>query len=147
MVAAETLGNAVGVARAGQTLGMARATLYRQRARVAAPSVAAPARPAPLLRLTPEERDNALTILHAERFVDASPHTIHATLLAEGQYPCSVRTLYRILAAEDELRERRNVRQHPQYAKPELLATGPNQLWSWDITKLKGPVKWTYFYL
>jgi putative transposase len=69
------------------------------------------------------------------------------TLLDEGQYPCSVRTLYRILTAEDQLRERRDVRRHPPYAKPELLATGPNQLWSWDITKLKGPVKWTYFYL
>jgi len=147
MAAAETLGNEVGVARACQTLGAARATLYRQRARAAAPIVKAPARPAPPLKLTPEERDNALTILHSERFVDASPHTIHATLLDEGQYPCSVRTLYRILAAEDELHERRNLRQHPQYAKPELLATAPNQLWSWDITKLKGPEKWTYFYL
>jgi putative transposase len=74
------------------------------------------------------------------------PNTIHATLLDEGQYPCSVRTLYRILTAEDERRERRHVRRHPQYAKPERLATGPNQLWSWDITKLKGPAKWTYFY-
>lgn len=85
--------------------------------------------------------------MHSERFVDASPPTIHATLLDEGQYPCSVRTLYRILTAEDELRERRHVRRHPQYAKPELMATGPNQLWAWDITQLKGPVKWTYFYL
>ena len=101
MAAAETLGSAVGVARACQTLGVARATLYRQRARAAAPRVEAPARPAPPLKLTPEERNHALTILHAERFVDASPQTIHATLLDEGQYPCSVRTLYRILAAED----------------------------------------------
>ena len=141
MVAAETLGNQVGVVRACQTLGVARASLYRQRARAAAPSVAAPARPAPPLQLTPAERDNALTILHSERFVDASPHTIHATLLDEGQYPCSVRTLYRILAAEDQLRERRNLRQHPQYAKPERLATATNQGWSWDITQLKGPQK------
>jgi len=147
MAAAETLGSEVGVARACQTLGVARATLYRRRSRAAASVVEAPARPAPPLKLTTEERDHALTILHSERFVDASPHTIHATLLDEGQYPCSVRTLYRILAAEDELRERRNLRQHPHYAKPELLATGPNQLWSWDITKLKGPAKWTYFYL
>ncbi len=67
--------------------------------------------------------------------------TIHATLLDEGQYPCSVRTRYRILAAEDQLRERRNLRQHPQYAKPERLATATNQGWSWDITQLKGPQK------
>jgi transposase InsO family protein len=147
MAAAETLGNEVGVARACHTLGVPRATLYRRRARATAPAVEAPARPAPPLKLTAAERDNALAILHSERFVDASPHTIHATLLDEGQYPCSVRTLYRILDAEEELRERRNLRQHPQYAKPELLATGPNQLWSWDITKLKGPAKWTYFYL
>ncbi len=146
MAAAETLGNQVGVARACQALGVARARLYRQRARAAAPLVAAPARPAPPLKLTPEERDNALTILHSERFVDAAPQTIHATLLDEGQYPGSGRTLYRILAAEDQLRERRNLRQHPQYAKPELLATAPNQLWSWDITQLKGPQKWSSFY-
>jgi putative transposase len=147
MDAAATLGTHVGMARACQSLGMARATLYRQRARTLAPATEAPARPAPPLKLSATERQGALDLLHSQRFVDASPYTLHATLLEEGQYPCSVRTLYRILAAEDQLRERRRVRQHPHYAKPELLATGPNQLWSWDITKLKGPAKWTYFYL
>jgi len=98
--------------RACRSLGVARATLYRQRARAAPPLLEAPARPAPPLKLTAEERDHVLTILHSERFVDASPHTIHATLLDEGQYPCSVRMLYRILAAENELRERR-VGGHP----------------------------------
>jgi putative transposase len=147
MTTAATLSAQVGVARACRSLGVARATLYRQRARDRAPASVPPVRPAPPLKLTPAERDHALAILHCERFVDASPHTIHAVLLDEGQYPCSVRTFYRILAAEDELRERRHLRRHPHYAKPELLATGPNQLWSWDITKLKGPVKWTYFYL
>lgn len=147
MSTAATLGEQVGVVRACRSLGVARATLYRQRTRDTAAGTAPAVRPAPPLKLTPAERDHALAILHSERFVDASPHTIHATLLDEGQYLCSVRTLYRLLTAEDELRERRNVRRHPQYAKPELLATGPNQLWSWDITKLKGPVKWTYFYL
>jgi putative transposase len=147
MTTAAALGAQVGVTRACHSLGVARATLYRQRARDTAAASVPTVRPAPPLKLTPEERNHALEILHAERFVDASPHTIHATLLDEGQYPCSVRTLYRILAAEDELRERRNLRRHPHYAKPELLTTGPNQLWSWDITKLKGPVKWTYFYL
>ena len=147
MATAATLGAQVGVARACQSLGVPRATLYRQRARDAAPASAPPVRPAPPLKLTPAERAHALGLLHSERFIDASPHTIHATLLDEGQYPCSVRTLYRILASEDEVRERRNVLRHPQYLKPELLATAPNQLWSWDITKLKGPAKWTYFYL
>lgn len=147
MRTAATLGEQVGMARACEGLGVARATLYRQRARAAAPAEAPPVRPAPPLKLTDQERDRALDILHSERFLDASPHTIHAILLEEGHYPCSVRTLYRILAAEHELRERRNVRRHPQYTKPELLATAPNQLWSWDITKLKGPAKWTYFYL
>lgn len=142
-----TLGTQVGVARACQSLGVPRASLYRQRVRDASPPPAPAQRPPPPLQLTPAERDHALALLHAERFVDASPYTIHATLLDEGQYPCSVRTLYRILAAEGELRERRHLRRHPHYAKPELLATGPNQLWSWDITKLKGPVKWRYFYL
>jgi putative transposase len=146
MVAAETLGQEVGVVPACRSLGVARASLYRRRAPTSPPAEAAP-RPAPPLKLTPEERTSALEILHCERFVDASPHTIHATLLEEGHYPCSVRTLYRLLDAEGELRERRAILRHGAYAKPELLATGPNQLWSWDITKLKGPAKWTYFYL
>jgi len=81
------------------------------------------------------------------RFVDQAPREIYATLLDEGTYHWSVRTMYRILDQEKELRERRNQRRHPQYKKPELLATGPNQVWSWDITKLRGPVKWSYFYL
>jgi putative transposase len=97
--------------------------------------------------LSAQERQTVVDLLHSERFVDASPHTIQAILLDEGRYHCSVRTLYRILAEEGELKERRALRRHPQYAKPELLATAPNQLWSWDITKLKGPVKWSYFYL
>jgi putative transposase len=99
------------------------------------------------LKLSAQERQTVVDLLHSERFVDASPHTIQAILLDEGRYHCSVRTLYRILAEEGELKERRALRRHPQYAKPELLATAPNQLWSWDITKLKGPVKWSYFYL
>jgi len=145
MEAAEQLGTSVGVKRACESLGVSRATLYRGRA--AQPSAEATSRPPPPLKLVPEERQAVLELLHSQRFVDASPHTIHAILLEEGHYPCSVRTMYRLLAEEDEVRERRNVLRHPQYAKPELLATAPNQLWSWDITKLKGPVKWTYFYL
>jgi len=88
-----------------------------------------------------------LDVLHSERFVDTAPAEVVATLMDEKKYLCSERSMYRILADAHEVRERRNQLRHPNYAKPELLATGPNQVWSWDITKLKGPVKWTYFYL
>jgi putative transposase len=88
-----------------------------------------------------------LLVLHEERFVDKAPREIFATLLDEGRYLCSISTMYRILREHEEVRERRNVLRHPAYAKPELLATAPNQVWSWDITKLKGPQKWTYYYL
>jgi putative transposase len=88
-----------------------------------------------------------LQTLHAERFADKAPAQVWATLLDEGVYHCSVRTMYRLLAVEGELRERRNQLRHPRYQRPELLATAPNQVWSWDITKLLGPAKWTYFYL
>jgi putative transposase len=88
-----------------------------------------------------------LAELHSPRFVDQAPREIYATLLDEGRYLCSVRTMYRLLRAHNELRERRDQLRHPTYAKPELLATRPNQVWSWDITRLLGPVKWTYFHL
>jgi len=105
-----------------------------------------PRRPSPR-RLSDEERRDTLDVLHSERFVDKAPGEIVATLLDEETYHCSERTMYRILEDEDEVRERRNQLRHPSYEKPELLATAPNQVWSWDITKLKGPAKWTYFYL
>jgi putative transposase len=88
-----------------------------------------------------------LARLHEERFQDCPPAQVYASLLDEGQYHCSIRTMYRLLEAEGESRERRDQLIRPAYAKPELLATGPNQLWSWDITKLRGPVKWTFYYL
>jgi putative transposase len=89
-----------------------------------------------------------LTLLHEDRFVDLPPAQVWARVLDAGQVPpCSIRTMYRVLAANAEVRERRNQLRHPAYHKPELLATGPNQVWSWDITKLLGPVKWTYYYL
>jgi putative transposase len=147
MDAAEQLGALVGLKSACTALGVKRAALYRRRTRQASTPGDEPLRPPPPLKLTTQERQTVVDLLHSERFVDASPHTIQAILLDEGHYHCSVRTLYRILAEEGELKERRTLRRHTQYAKPELLATGPNQLWSWDITKLKGPVKWTYFYL
>ena len=88
-----------------------------------------------------------MEVLHSRQFIDKAPAAVWAELLDEGRYLCSIRTMYRILAERLEVRERRRQRRHPQYSKPELLATGPNQCWSWDITKLKGPVKWSYYYL
>jgi putative transposase len=93
------------------------------------------------------ERQAVLAALHSERFVDQSPAAVYARLLDEGRYLCSPRTMYRLLAQAGEVRERRDQLRHPVYAKPELLASGPNEVWSWDITKLLGPAKWTYFYL
>lgn len=88
-----------------------------------------------------------MTVLHEPRFVDKSPAQVYATLLDEGIYLCSIRTMYRILTTQNEVRERRKIACRSQYKKPELLATGPNQVWSWDITKLRGPQKWSSFYL
>ena len=86
-------------------------------------------------------------MLASPRFVDRAPAEVVATLLDEGQYLCSERTMYRILAANQPVRERRNQLEHPPYSKPELVATAPNQTWSWDITRLLAPTRWTYFYL
>lgn len=101
----------------------------------------------PRRSLSEGEKQAVLDVLHEDRFVDKAPSEIYATLLDEGRHLSSISTMYRILRANKEVRERRNQLRHPQYKKPELLATGPNQVWSWDITKLLGPVKWTYFYL
>ncbi len=95
--------------------------------------------------LHPDEKAQVREVLESERFQDCPPRDVYATLLDEGIYLCSWPTLYRILRDQDEVRERRNQLHHPAYAKPELLATGPNQLWSWDITKLRGPATWTYY--
>lgn len=97
--------------------------------------------------LAPQEEQAVLETLHSERFMDQAPREVYATLLDEGVYLCSVSTMYRVLHRHEEVRERRDQVRHPNYKKPELLATGPNQVWSWDITKLLGPVKWTYYYL
>jgi putative transposase len=93
------------------------------------------------------EKQEVLDMLHTERFKDKAPQEVYATLLDEEQYLCSIRTMYRILEQHNEVKERRNQLRHPNYTKPELLATGPNKVWSWDITKLLGPVKWSYFHL
>ena len=125
---------------------MSRASLHRWQHPLPQPPVP-PRRPSPPRALDAAERTVALGHLHAVRFQDRSPAEVYATLLDEGVYCCSIRTLYRILEEDGETRERRDQLTHPPYQKPELLATGPNQLWSWDITKLLGPAKWTYFYL
>ena len=131
-------------AAACDALGVARATIYRHRARRAAPLAPPPPRPRPPRALTPEERHTVLDLLREPRFADLAPAEIYATLLDEGVYHCSIRTMYRILNEHAEVRERRDQLRHPVYAKPELLAEAPNQVWSWDITKLMGPAKWTY---
>ncbi len=153
MEAVTQLAPTVGVVAACDCLGVARASFYRQRPALGPPtaSAAEPAlpfeRPVSARALSPAERASVLTLLHAERFQDRSPAAVQATLLDEGQYLCSTRTMYRILGQQGESRERRDQLVHPPYQKPELLATAANQLWSWDITKLLGPAKWTYFYL
>lgn len=105
------------------------------------------ARPTPPRALDPVERQTVLETLNRERFLDQAPAQVHATLLDEGIYLCSPRTMYRLLDAAGEVKERRDQVRRPHYTAPELLATRPNEVWSWDITKLLGPVKWTYFYL
>jgi putative transposase len=132
------------VATACSMLGVPRASYYRSQAPRAAPP--AP-RPSPPRALSEHQRKAVLDVLHDPKFVDLAPAEVYATLLDEGRYLCSERTMYRILAANGEVRERRDQLRHMNHPRPELLATKPNELWSWDITKLKGPAKWTYFYL
>jgi len=135
----------VGTAPACRALGASRASVYRRRT---PPRVREQRpRPAPARALSPSEREAVLRQLHSERFVDCSPAAVWATLLDEGTYLASERTMYRLLAANGELRERRDQLTHPPYTRPELLAERPNEVWSWDISKLKGPAKWTCFYL
>jgi putative transposase len=128
------------------SIGVSRGSFYRRRQTDQRPRVRSPRRPSPRA-LVPAERQAVLDVLHSERFVDQSPAEVHATLLEEQTYLCSTRTMYRVLAEAGEVRERRDQARHPAYAKPELVATAPNQVWSWDITKLKGPVAYLYFSL
>jgi putative transposase len=143
MSAALELGESVGQAAACRALGVPRASLYRSMQ----PAPSRRVLPTPERALTAAERQTVLDHLHSERFSDKAPAEVYATLIDEGIYLCSIRTMHRILAQNGELKERRNQLRHPQYKKPELLATGPNQVWTWDITKLLGPAKWTYFHL
>ncbi len=126
-------------------LGVPRATAYRWQRAAIAPRH--PARRPSLRALTSCEQARVLAQLHAERFVDHSPAQVYATLLDEAMYLCSPRTMYRILEAHHQLRERRAQRTHPTYAVPRLTATQPNQVWMWDITELKGPSKGDHYKL
>jgi transposase InsO family protein len=143
MIAAMDLSQKIGIQPACDALGLNRASFYRAKA----PHTKVVERPRPPLELSREEEQHALDMLHSERFMNCSPYQVYATLLDEGVYLCSIRTFYRILERHSEVRERRNQLRHPNYSKPELLATAPNQVWSWDITKLKGAAKWSYFHL
>ena len=143
MAATQSLSTTIGIKPACHAFGLARSGFYRGQHPATVPAP----RPSPPRTLSSEERHAVLETLHSDRFVDQAPATIYATLLDEGRYHCSLRTLYRILEEQAEVRERRNQLRHPVYQKPELLATAPNQVWSWDITKLLGPVTWSYFYL
>jgi putative transposase len=137
----------VGVKAACQAVGRARGSHYRQHRKSPPPPkrewVASPQPRA----LSEVERKEVLRVLHDPDHVDEAPATVYAKLLDQGVYLASTSTMYRILRAEDEVRERRRQATHPPAAKPELLATRPNAVWSWDITKLAGPAKWTWFYL
>lgn len=155
MAAALELAPTLGVGAACRAMGLWRGAPAREQARVHRRTVMGPPRPraprpCPPLALDVNERRTVLDTLNSERFADTAPAAVHATLLDEGTYVGSVRTMYRLLAAQAGslgCRERRNQLTHPAYTKPELLATAPNQVWSWDITKLKGPAKWTCFHL
>jgi len=145
MTATEELAAGIGfTAPACAALGVPRASLYRRRRPRRLP---ARPRPKPHRSLRPEEQHQILDVLRSPRFVDKSPAQAWATLLDDDTYYCSIRTMYRLLTAHGEIKERRNQLRHPTYTKPELLAEAPNEVWSWDITKLRGPAKWTCFYL
>lgn len=143
MLAVAQAAPGLGVAPACEALGVPRASFYRR----LAPAHGPHRRKRSPRALPPAERAAVLDVLHEPRFVDQAPREVVATLADEGKSLCSISTMYRILHENDEVRERRAQLRHPLYAAPELLAERPNQVWSWDITKLKGPVKWSYFQL
>lgn len=133
----------VGIAPACRALDVNRASYYRWQK----PAAVAKPRPSPTRKLSEVERAHVLELLDSERFMDKAPRQVYAELLDENRYVCSVRTMYRILAEHGQVRERRNQRRHPAYVKPELVARRPNQVWSWDITKVPGPVRGAYYCL
>jgi putative transposase len=152
MAAVHELTPVLGAGAACRVLGLPRGASARHRAQMrgaafVGPRPAPASRPRPVLALDAQENALLLATLNSERFADSAPAAVHATLLDEGRYLGSVRTMYRLLALHGSTLERRRQLTHPAYTKPELLAVAPNQVWSWDITKLKGPAKWTCFHL
>jgi putative transposase len=149
MLAVNDLASQVGMEAACRAFAFNPGYVYRDRARRHGVFSRHPVavRPRPPLAFSTAEQDNLLGVLDSERFADTAPAAIYATLLDEGHYHGSVRTMYRLLAAQSLVGDRRRQRRHPVYTKPELLAIRPNEVWSWDISKLKGPVKWTCFHL
>lgn len=141
---AESRGNASAICDA---IGIPRSSYYRLLKPPTTGGILSTWRPRSHRALSSDEVQQVVDVLYEIRFLDKSPAQVYAALLDEGRYLCSISTMYRILRSRGEVTERRRVRKHPTYERPELLATGPNQVWSWDITKLRGPVKWTYYYL
>jgi putative transposase len=146
MTTTTELAPAVGIAVACRALGVSRAGFYRRQQPPRVYSAPTTRRAAPRA-LSQDERQNVLAVLNSPRFVDQAPAQVNTALLDDGVYYCSTRTMYRVLGESQGIRERRNLLRHPHYHKPELLATGPNQVWSWDITMLPGPAKGTRFHL
>jgi len=137
----------VGVSRACASIELPRSTYYRWRQPDSSSARLNQLRPTPARALSQTEKETVQAVLNSERFYDSPPRQVFAALLDEGTYHCSWRTMYRLLAEQGQVRERRNQLTHPASTKPQLVAMGPNQLWSWDITKLKGPSPWTFYYL
>lgn len=148
MTAVSQLALKVGVKPACDALNLVRSSFYRiKRRQMRTDTLIVQPRPKPGRGLSEPEREQIMLTLNSPEYMDQSPYEAFAGLLDKGIYQCSVRTMYRILKDKREVRERRNQLRHPKYKKPELLAEKPNQVWSWDITKLLGPAKWNYFYL
>lgn len=145
MDATISLSGMIGKKSACEAMTIPRATFYRHQDKKTVTKICL--RSAPPLALSPKEQQIILDVAHEKRFWDATPYQMYATLLDEGRYLASVRTIYRVLSANNEVKERRKQVSRPHYQKPELLAIAPNEVWSWDITKLKGPAKWNYFHL
>jgi putative transposase len=143
----EQLAQSEGTTAACAALGVPRSAVYRVRKAKGQPVTTPTERVKPPRALSQDEKTEVRDVLNSERFQDQAPRQVYAKLLDEQKYLCSVSTMYRVLHEYREVRERRNQLRHPHYAKPELLATQSNMLWSWDITKLLGPAKWTYYYL
>jgi putative transposase len=133
----------VGIVAACTALCVSRASYYRAQK----PKPEPKSRPRPARALSEAERARVLAVLDSEPCMDLAPAQVYAKLLEDGEYLCSTRTMYRVLAEHDQVRERRAQARHPEYSKPQLVATAPNQVWSWDTTKLPGPTKGTYFTL